>query len=294
MFTDLTTTLSGAEIASADVSGVVRVWSLSDRRLLGEFPTSVDPLGSRLALVSNQDGLLVVTGSWDRREVGALDVRTGARIWVRPGLSRVQQVAPARSGSAVAVAFDRGPIRVLDGRTGDDLTEIRGGRAYWQSPFAARAAVMLSARVAVLDTNDWHVLWTAPVAGFATLAAAFSRTGVLVSDTVDLGEASGPGHATVTAYSLTGERAWTHETTHETNVPWLGWDAQTNEWLGVEHHVNGTPSAVVRWSDRGRVVSRAAVRGPRPYVFAAAGRSLVSARGELIDLRSMDQVASLT
>lgn len=118
---------------------------------------------------------------------------------------------------------------------------------------------------------------------------------MLVSDTLDAQDATGANHATVTADSITGERHWRHEMPFATNVPWLGWDAEMNEWLGVEHYVNRSHAAVVvRWSKHGEVVSRAALRGLRPYAFAAAGRILVSGQGQLIDLRSMDQVASLT
>lgn len=287
----LASTLSGDAIAASGLEGDVTVWTTTNLQQVGRLQTSLDPLGSRLAIVELNRDLRVVTGSWDHREVAAYDAVAGTRIWARAGLRRVHRVAPARDGSAIAVAFDRGPIQILDSRTGDYIADIRGARSFWQSPFSAFGVAAQTSRIAVVDVDDWHTRWTAPVTGFAVLAVSFSRDGILVSDVVDT---SGPGRAVVTCYSPSGDVQWTYHRDRETNVPWLGWDMEADQWLGVEHNVDkGGSAALVRWSRHGELLDRRSVHTPEPYAFAAGGRLLVTSQGRLVDVRTMLETGRL-
>jgi outer membrane protein assembly factor BamB len=294
MYLDLAETLSGNEIAASDLDGRVTVWSTADLRRVASFQTTIDPIGMRLALIHHDRRLRVVVGSWDRREVTAYDVPSGDRVWTTSGLQRVQQVSPARDGSAVAVAFDRGPIQVLDSSTGQRIAGIRGGRAFWQSAEGPVAAVMQASRVAVVDVRDWSVAWTAPISGFAILSSSFSPDGILVSDTVDLHDAPADAGAAVSAFSLAGKLLWTYRHDRETNVPWLGWDSQAGEWVGVEHTVTKQQSAtLLRWSQEGFVVGQTLVSNRPPYVFAAGGRLLACSNGRLLDTGTGREVGRL-
>ncbi len=291
MYLDLAASLSGGVMAASRLDGEVSVWTLSNLQHVATLQTTLDPLGPRLAVVGLDGSVVVITGSWERREVAAYDAGLGSRRWVRPRLPRIQLVAPARDGSAVAVAFDRGPIQILDVSTGQRIAEIPGGRAFWQSPLGSYGAVRLASRVAGVDVTDWHITWTARVAGFASLAAAFSPGGVLISDSAD---ADGPEPAELSAYSLSGTRLWTYRGSHETNVPWVGWDAEADHWLGVEHNVNRSHSdTLVRWTDTGEVLDRTRLSTVEPYVFADEGRLLATSTGQLFDTRTVREVGKL-
>ncbi|CAN5494169.1 hypothetical protein BH20CHL7_BH20CHL7_16170 [soil metagenome] len=173
MYLDLTSTLSGEAIAASLMDGEVLVWATASLTRVATVKTTLDPMGGRLAVFEDGGDLRVITGSWDHREVAAYDAKTGRRLWVRSGLQRVQQVSPAVDGSAIAVGFDRGPLEILDGRTGERVAGIRGGRRFWQSRFSPLGAVMQSSGIAAIDVSDWSVAWTARVAGFAILAVSF-------------------------------------------------------------------------------------------------------------------------
>jgi len=287
---DLVQALTGDAVAAVGLDGEVVVWQARSGQLIAHLATTVESDTNRLAIVDAGAGLCVIAGSWERREVAAYDL-TGAQLWVRSRLRPVARVAPARDGSAIAVAFDRGPIQILDSRTGGQIWSVRGGRAYWQSPEVAVCAVEMASSVAIIETTTWEQRWVAPVTGFAVLAACFSRDAVLISDTVTFDE---PGRATVSCFTLSGTSEWQYQSGPEANVPWLGWDAETDQWLGVEHDVNKRhPPMLLRWKRDGEIVRRDAIRSSSPFVFAGQGKFLVSSDGRVRDTRTTDEVHRL-
>ncbi|MGQ0608797.1 MAG: hypothetical protein ACT4OQ_10100 [Chloroflexota bacterium] len=300
-FRQLATPMSGDDViitaalelkVDGTTDGSVQVWSIPHQTPHTEFDTILDFGGRRLALCSGPDRLVVVAGAWERHGICGYDARTGERLWQRQDLKQVQALSPV-DGDAVAACFDTRPMHVLDAASGATVATVRGVRRFWQSRHRAVGAAEVMGHVALVGTDDWRVRWRAPVAGFALLDAAFAPAAVLVSDAVDFTVDAG-AVCSLDCFSLTGELLWQRRTARETNVPWLGWDAEAAEWLGITHHVeNREPEMLSRWSRDGELLSRVALGLVGEYAFLPAGKLLVTGHGDLVETRAASQVGRL-
>ncbi len=249
--------------------------------------------GRRLALCTTSDRMVVVAGAWERHGICGYDASTGERLWQRRDLKRVQSLSPAGDGSAVAACFDSCLMQVLDAASGTTIATVRAVRRFWQSRHVAIGAVEVLGHVALVGSDDWRVRWRAPVAGFALLDAAFAPDAILVSDAVDSTfDANAVG--SVYCFSLTGKLLWQRQPPPETNVPWLGWDTEAGEWLGIRHNVEKRePEMLLRWSRDGDQLSRVALGLVGEYAILPAGRLLLAGQGDLVDTKAARQVGRL-
>ena len=140
----------------------VQIWTIADPEPRAAFDTVLE--GPRLALCAASDGLMVVTGAWERHGICAYDGRTGERLWQRKDLKKVQAVSPTADG-AVAACFDMRPMHLLDLATGSTIATVRGVRRFWQSPYQRIGAGEVLGHVALIGTDDWTVQARVPVAG---------------------------------------------------------------------------------------------------------------------------------
>lgn len=290
MYADLTISPSGRFVAASSSDADVVVWAVGGLRRVAELATVLDPMGRRLA-VDDLDGRPVVAAaSWDRRTVVAYDASDSSVLWRKDPPKRVQRI-DAAGGARIAVTYERGPLQIFDTNTGHLIAEVRGGQGLWAAGLDSIAAVALGARLGALDTNTWSTIWTARVDGFAVLAAHWSGGSLLVSDVIDL---SGPGNAHVRCYSAAGESLWLHECAREVNFPWLGHSDPTEQWLGVEHVIDGeTGATLVRWDPDGRIVGRTPIPRALDYLFVPNRRFLIASDGRAMDTDSGETVGWL-
>jgi len=184
-------------------------------------------------------------------------------------------------------------MHVLDVTSGATIATVRGVRRFWQSRHQAIGAAEVLGHVALVGSDDWSVRWRAPVAGFALLDAAFAPDAVLISDAVD-SPFDADAVCSVYCFSLTGKLLWQRQTPPETNVPWLGWDAEAGEWLGIRHNVEKRePEMLLRWSRDGDLLSRVALGLVGEYAILPAGQLLVTGRGHVVDTKPARQVGRL-
>lgn len=274
------------------IDGSVQVWSIADQAPRAQFDTILDFGGRRLALCVSQERTVVVAGAWERHGICGYDGRTGERLWQRKDLKKVQALSPV-DGNAVAACFDLRSMQVLDAASGATVATVRGVRRFWQSRHQAVGTADVSGRVALIGSDDWRVRWRVPIAGFALLDAAFAPDAVLVSDAVD-STLDADAVSSVYCVSLTGELLWQRGTPPETNVPWLGWDAEADEWLGISHNIERRePEMLLRWSPEGDLLSRVALGLIGEYALLPGGKLLVTARGDLVDTKAASQVGRL-
>ena len=80
----------------------------------------------------------------------------------------------------------------------------------------------------------------------------------------------------------------------ETNAPWLGYDAEADEWLGIRHHVGQRePDTLMRWTRGGDLVARDALGHGWEYAILPGGRLLVMGGGEVIETKGLTRVGRL-
>lgn len=112
-------------MAAAEFEHVVHVGSITTGAPSITFETIFDWGGRRLALVSDDDPV-VVAGAWTRHGVCGYDL-AGMRLWQDTSRSAVQVITSLADGR-VAVSYSRGPTRVLQAASGRQLRSLHGVR----------------------------------------------------------------------------------------------------------------------------------------------------------------------
>lgn len=175
-------------------------------------------------------------------------------------------------------------MQVLDAANGATVATVPGARRFWQSRHQALGSVAVSGGVALIGSDDWHIRWRAPIAGFAVLDATFAPDAVLISDVIDFDAGA---MCSVYCFSLTGQLLWQRQTPPGTNIPWLGWDSDAGEWLGIRHNFEKRePDMLLRWSQEGDLLSRVTLGLSGEYAILPTGQLLVTGRDDVVDTKS--------
>ncbi len=207
---DLAVPAEGNLVIGVAFENETTTWSLPQGERLASFLSSYNYGGNRLAVIGGEDPLALTGGYGDG--CGAYKAATGERIWFRRGLRQIQDVAASEFQGLVAVGLARGPMRLLDLRTGEDRGTVRGAR---HARFNSAGMVTWSERgfayVRPQEEECWRV--ATPLFGDRVSTVAFAD-GVLLVVRLDW---------SVAAHSLAeGTEIWRLS-------PWIGKNAFIRE-----------------------------------------------------------------
>ncbi len=181
-------------------------------------------------------------------------------------------------------------MQVLDALTGETVESVRAVRELHAGSDAGLAVATLDSGFVLGQANPWRRVARLGLAGFGILDAKSAPDSILVSVALDLDA----GPSSVYRLSGSGEIAWRHVSLGDRNVPWLGRDGNSGEWLGIEHHVNQAERPeLIRWAEHGRVVSRLALPESAEFAFVPGGGQLVATPGVIIDTATATVVGRL-
>lgn len=210
--------------ALAETSGHVRVVNLRTRKLISRFDT--DLMGNRLAL--SQDGKVCFVGGdwgkfrspWTDKGLIAYSTKSGAVLWQRRDLHRIQYVTVNPRRKEISVLCDSRSSSLVHPKTGEVLYALPGIERYWHSALGDYAIARPGARLLrhstgktiahlVVDgTPSYQMIaflkidpttWPSTPVFASVLDATFSSTHAFVS------EESGPLHC----FSLrNGDHIW--------------------------------------------------------------------------------------
>ncbi len=270
-------------------SGQVSLWSAASLNPLASFSTTWSFGGKRLVLGGDASEPVAVTAAWERHGVCAYDAMTGALIWQRKDVKRVQHLAAPFGLQAVTACSDDGPMQVLDLSSGDTLARVRGVR----SCYAAGPGVPLVGDVwdglVFLDTGTWKVLDRCRINGFAKTAGAVSTTEALISVVRD---EAGTAYSAVHCTTLTGLNLWHWDCPPEVVCTSLSRDVASGSWLAVLHHADGvTDDRLIRWSPSGEMMTVAEFGSAPEAAFVREGASLLLSDGHVIATASGTRIA---
>ena len=275
---------------TAEFERRVRVWSLVERRLLGEFDTVLDYGGRRLALCGTLQRPIVVAGAYQQHGICGYDGLSGTQLWQRKDLKKIQTVVPLEGGSLLCACFDERPLHALDAMSGETVVQIRCLREIYPSPLGSLAITWRHGKVGndgvvgLLDTAEWNHTWHAGVDG-QLLAAAFSPDAVVVS------RGGGDGANSFYCFDLAGKLLWQLRLPPETNAWTVAWDAMAAEWIAVRHHYNlERPDTLVRISVDGAVLTETPLGLLGDFKLLPSGRHLVTGLGQVLDTQSGSSV----
>ena len=102
----------------------VAVWDLSTGTKVSEFDTVLSFGGRRLVI--SADGTRVVAGAYRRYGIECYDASSGALIWRRKDLKRVQRMTLSHDDQRLHCGFERSAARRLHPKTGRTAAMLRG------------------------------------------------------------------------------------------------------------------------------------------------------------------------
>lgn len=142
---------------TADWSGRVSYWRGVSAEPVATFQTVWSFGGRRLALGGDANEPVAVSASWERHGVCAYNAATGALLWQRRDIKRVQHLAAPPGLSVVTACSDERPMQVLDLADGSTLARVRAVRGCWPGPNGMLVGDVLDG-VVFIDPNSWSVL----------------------------------------------------------------------------------------------------------------------------------------
>jgi len=257
-------------IASAD--GRVGVWEVEPVRAIATFDSRFAGVLGRIAVATTGGDLIVVAAELHDGVVAAYDGATGKQRWVLNLPRPVQQLCHARRSSDIAIVPDRGPLVIVDAENGVSLGSIPRVRGLYPNPNAPIAVAEYESHAALVRTDPWAVIGRL-LEPAAVLAVSFAPEAVMLSLSEDPDERA----SFVQTYDLGGQLLWRDELPRGLNVPWLSYDLQLGEWVGVWHDPEQLePDRVIRWHRDGERAELFDLGIAQDYAFVRGAEYLAS------------------
>jgi hypothetical protein len=171
---------NGSRVAVAECDRRVAVWDILSAEKLSEFDTVLDFGGTRLAITA--DGERVIAGAYHRYGIACYHASTGALVWHRKDLKKVQHLALSPSGDRVYCGFEARAGRSLDVTTGDDAAKLHGVASVIQSPFSDQTFVEKKSGPAVVYSPAGRRIGRIQRTTFGFLSVAFGQDLLLTSE----------------------------------------------------------------------------------------------------------------
>jgi WD40 repeat protein len=199
----------GLELATAGGvpgDGAVAQWSPGTGALVRELP--FEGVGTDACYAADGSVLAAVGLAGSRGRLGVWTAATGAERFTLQLLDATTRVACAPDGSAVAVGFDGGNVRIYASSDGSELSELTsGGTAHGlaYTPDGSRIVVGNGGALTIWDASSGALLHTvdATSAGIDSLAVAPDGS-VILAGVTDLG--------VVAVDPVTGAEQWASHT----------------------------------------------------------------------------------
>ena len=193
----LAASYSGKILAAAEFERSVHLWDLEAHTLLKTIETTLDFGGDRLAM--SPDSKTLAVGSYNFYGMAAYSTSTGAELWRRKDLKKVQQVAFSNDSERVLCCREKGSCERLNAGNGKSGQQLRDVRNIFASPHAPLYVTSGSRNAPYRLQNNESKLASIPRITFAILSVAFSESQVCIS------EAAGPVRCCAIP---TGEEIW--------------------------------------------------------------------------------------
>lgn len=266
--------------AFAKFGGQVRLFEAAPLRLVSSFPTVFPGVLGSIALATSSGAPMIVTTPLGSGRLVAYDGYSGSELWEHSNSRPFVRVAPVHRLGGFAISPDRGPMEVVRVDDGSAISQLRGVRGLLAGATRDLAVATRDASASLVTLRPWKSIRRLSIHGWAVLAAAFSSSSILVSDVAD-GE-----NAAVYSFDDAGTIEWRIELAPHHNAPWLGFDLEIGDWVGVVQDVERrSPYRLVRWSVGGAEKASFPVAVAQDYAFVDSGRLLVHP-GAVIDTRT--------
>jgi WD40 repeat protein len=175
---ELATALRAPFFAAATDGGRVHVVGLKTGRVRAAFDTIWSFGGQRLAL--SPDAKLVAAGAYHVHGAACYDARTGALVWRRADIKKVQALSFSSDGRSLYVGTDDRPLHVLSAADGRTLSTVRDAFECVVSEHGD-LRVLCSRRARVEDARG-RAIARITLESFGILSASFGPRTLAISE----------------------------------------------------------------------------------------------------------------
>ncbi len=267
---------AGRIIAAAEFKKTVHIWDLKLERQICCFESIFESGGKRLAI--SEDGKLCVAGAYDKHGIAMYDALNGDTIWQRKDLNKVQGLYFSSCyQDCILACFDNKPCHVLEAKTGETMTTIKGLRKFAESPFAKIQLLDKKRAIEVLDFEQGQCIGKIKPLTFAVLSSIFTENSVIIS------EAAGP----VSSYAIQGAKLmWRYTPKLGSHVLAVSYCEEMDEIFAAQwsYEKGGDSTLLAFDKNDGNVHRKQLLRGIRGQaIFALKGSRLISYSGKVLD-----------
>ena len=266
------TSREGSRFAVAEFERKVYVWSSRTRKPIAQFETTLDFGGNRLAVTT--DGEAVIVGAYNRYGIAAYDSRSGAELWRRKELKKVQTICVSHDDCHLYCSFARRACHVLDRRSGDTTTIWRQVNNAWESAYDP---VLLFEKRDLVLHNAGRDLAPIQRATFAVLDTAFAPGRVCVT------ESGGPVRCFDTSDA---QEVWRFDPPNGSHVLPLSYAERLNMFVGIDwpYKRGGLKRLVCFEKETGHAEVLAKIDAFPPLAFCCKGSRLITPDGQFWDV----------
>lgn len=278
----IATSWDGSRVAVAAFERRVAVWDIETEQKISEFDAGLDFGGRRLAITA--DGRRVVAGAYIRHGISCHDASSGALLWQRKDLKKVQFITA--TSDRVYCSFDRRAACALDVATGETIEVMRGLKEVCCSPLGNAMFLDKVSRPPELRSIEGKLIGIIERATFAFLCVSFSPDFVLTS------ESGGP----IRCFSLAdASEVWRFAPRSGTHALSLGYNAKSEVFMGVFWSFrDGGSDTVVQFDPRiGKRKSVVSLPESPEHGFCAHGTLLLGWDGTMTDTTTGKTVKKL-
>lgn len=260
----------------------VEIWDVPGRRLLVTFPTVFDFGGSRLAL-SDERGVLLA-GAYKRHGLVGYSMQSGAELWHRPDLKKVQYLTLNANGSLGYCGRQDAPCEVVDTTTGVTVDRLRGSQSIYESRWeAVRLNDRRQLRLEMASRKEGLAISRLT---FAVLDATFAPGTLLIT------ESRGPLRCLAL---LSGDEVWRYDPGPGAHVLQVAYRPSDRHVVAIERTLEskGPLRLVVLSGEDGALQERLDTEGVEHW-FCEDGCTLITSTRQVISTISGQLVGHLT
>ena len=260
-------------IALGEFESRVQMWRRQPPGKISEFLTVLDFGGRRLEL--SLDGTRCYAAAYYANGIACYDSHTGALLWQRKDLKKIQTMRCSISGNGVYCFFDTGAAQLLSDLNGETLSKHPGVRDIIQSPFASIDLVVK--KDIELRSRDSQLIRKIQRSTFALLSASFSPQLLLTSES---------GGSLRCFDASTGMEMWGFSPAKGEHFLNIGYSELSQCFYGVSWpYEKGGQMQLFRIETDGKISPLLILGEPSETAFCNG--ELITSEGDVIDLESL-------
>lgn len=271
----ISTSFKGPKITLAEFDKIVQIIDIVEKEKISEFETILDFGGKRVAI--DNSGKICICASYEKNLVCGYETITGNKIWQRKDIKKVQVIRILTTPEeSIFIQSDKGPGRILNIFTGEDIILLPGIENFFESNFQTIQFHERKDVFEIVDRITLNKILSIKRKSFALLDMAFSKDSILIS------ESGGPA----SCYDLeNGELKWILPLDSDGHFLKLCYNEICNQFLAISWPFQRGGNKKLKYLNlqNGNLEKELTIDRPAETEFALEGNLLITSEKLIIN-----------